>query len=1129
MSVENLLSPDRTEGAGGRRLTARIVQFPSIPAVAIVVLIVATALNRFRIDIASLGFRIEHFAFLLVGAVYFVKLIRRQWHPLLARDDVPLALYLAVALIASLLYAPVPKESLQFFGLMAACVLTYILTKSIVADAATFRTAVLALLVVGVGEAVVGIFIWLLYPLGVNLGVGLYPLVFNANRNAVLCTFSPIGTQVESNIFGSYVLPIGLMFTLFLLSAGFSSRRRLMILALVAVLTGVVLSLTRSVWVAFALGTILVLLLADDRRPRSLMNLVPPFLVAVLVGIFASNVQLPCTYVVNEDRTVSTAPGAASAPVGMTTLGKATPTAKTPPQIVPLTTSRITTTATFLERLGTYQGVIEDWLRHPWIGNGANVFGQRHITTAHTPAWISNATLMALHDTGIIGLAILCAWFVWIGRDLVRALRRGPPGFTRTALLALGIAFIGLLVAYQLTTALWLGFTWVYLGLIRAGTLILQRGQTSGLAVNSNPSRQEFPLLATRLENFRGIGREKWLVLVVVSVGLFTAFFRLGAKGLWGDEVWEASWSQQQDFVQTFLRFLGPVDFSLHFLLVKLSTSFSGSEFWVRLPSALLGAASVIIIFFLGRRLFGTRTGVVAALVLAVAPFHVWYAQDARPYASLACYSLLSLYFFCELITAPSRRAWVGFTLANILNLYNAFFALLVLPAELVAAAGVIGWWLLQERLSGARSDRRRQAMHSLIGIIGGAILALLAALPLFPLTAGYVLRHAPGEVRAGAFQLTLPFISSLFSLYGAGPGWALGLLAALFVVGMGIALYRRHWFPFVAIVWLGLPFVMFWVAQPRHIFSPRYFLFLQPVYLLMAAHGLAQIAEGLIRLFSRALSPPSKRQAGIPILVSIVVVGAVTGVMFIPTWNSYWVEKINDWSAICGYLHREVEPGDVITGDAYFIGLMQWCYPTKSGVAILDTQVNPPADLSQKGLNVWYVHIDPSVDMTFVQQGYTAIPRSDWAKPEMTPALTAEGEFDFPRGEHPAAIYFFKAPFVPAQITFHEVHSSDGVTPDYAQIGPRDHLDARLGLAANAPRVLHITMFDLEGRDLNVTINNEMVAEIKAGGSGGKWVTMEFPVPANTPDTFVVDFFNPGLEISAVSAAEAQYAKPSH
>lgn len=647
--------------------------------------------------------------------------------------------------------------------------------------------------------------------------------------------------------------------------------------------------------------------------------------------------------------------------------------------------------------------------------------------------------------------------------------------------------------------------------------------------MNINPSRQGFPLLVTSRKNFRSVNRENWLVLGVVSVGLFTAFFRLGAKGLWGDEVWEASWSQQQDFVQTFLRFLGPVHFPLHFLLVKLSTSVSGSEFWVRLPSALLGAASVIIIFFLGRRLFGTRTGVIAALVLAVAPFHVWYAQEARPYASLAFYSLLSLYFFCELIIAPSRRAWVGFTLANILNLYNAFFALLVLPAELAAAVGLIGWWLLQERLSGARSDRRRQARYTLLGIISGAILALLAALPLFPLTAGYVLRHAPGEVRAGAFQLTFPFISNLFSLYGAGPGWALGLLAALFLIGTSGAFYRRLWFPFVAIVWLGLPFVLFGVAQPRHVFDPRYFLFLQPVYLLMAAYGLAQIAEGLIRLFSRALPPPSKRQDAISVFVSIVVVGVVTGVMFIPTWNSYWVEKINDWSAICGYLHREVEPGDVVTGDAYIIGLMQWCYPTRSGVAILDTQVIIAADLSQKGLNVWYVHIDPSVDMAFVQQGYTAIPRGEWAKPEMTPALTAEAEFDYPIGENPASIYFFKSPFVPAQITFHEVHSSGGGTPDYAQIGPKDHLDARLSLAASAPRVLQITMFDLEGHDLDVKIDSKTVAQIKAGGSGGKWVTMEFPVPANTPDTFVVDFFNPGSEISAVSAADVQYARPTN
>ena len=47
-------------------------------------------------------------------------------------------------------------------------------------------------------------------------------------------------------------------------------------------------------------------------------------------------------------------------------------------------------------------------------------------------------------------------------------------------------------------------------------------------------------------------------LLLSACLGVATAFFRLGAKGLWGDEVWEVSWAQQQPLAQTFLRFHAP-------------------------------------------------------------------------------------------------------------------------------------------------------------------------------------------------------------------------------------------------------------------------------------------------------------------------------------------------------------------------------------------------------------------------------------------------------------------------------------------------------------------------------------------------------------------------------------------
>jgi 4-amino-4-deoxy-L-arabinose transferase-like glycosyltransferase len=181
----------------------------------------------------------------------------------------------------------------------------------------------------------------------------------------------------------------------------------------------------------------------------------------------------------------------------------------------------------------------------------------------------------------------------------------------------------------------------------------------------------------------------QWPLGCVALLGLFTAFFHLGTRGLWGDEVWEVSWAHQQPLAQTFMRFRAPPDLALHFMLTQISTTWSTDPFFVRLPSALLGMSTVVVVFLLGRRLLGLYTGLIGATLLAIAPYHVWYSQDARPYAGLAFYSVLSLYCLCILLEGFSLAAAVGLTLSLTLNFYDHLFA--VFPA--LTELGVVAVW----------------------------------------------------------------------------------------------------------------------------------------------------------------------------------------------------------------------------------------------------------------------------------------------------------------------------------------------------------------------------------------------------------------------------------------------------
>jgi len=120
-------------------------------------------------------------------------------------------------------------------------------------------------------------------------------------------------------------------------------------------------------------------------------------------------------------------------------------------------------TGTGESRLRGFAVAISKWENHPYLGCGTD-------TMKLNPqvGWIPNIFMITLHDTGMIGLAILL-WLLGVFLfTCLSALRRMNEGFYKTNLIAFLVSFIRLLVAYQATTAHWLGFVWVHMGLTMA-------------------------------------------------------------------------------------------------------------------------------------------------------------------------------------------------------------------------------------------------------------------------------------------------------------------------------------------------------------------------------------------------------------------------------------------------------------------------------------------------------------------------------------------------------------------------------------------------------------------------------------------------------------------------------------
>ncbi len=134
-------------------------------------------------------------------------------------------------------------------------------------------------------------------------------------------------------------------------------------------------------------------------------------------------------------------------------------------------------------------------------------------------------------------------------------------------------------------------------------------------------------------------------------------------------------------------RFHKPI---LIYWLMRAGFALGGDNpFGARLVSAVAGTATSLLVLALGRRMFGTRVGFLAALMLATSPIMVIESKLATTDATLALCFVAAQYCLWELSQRPSKRMAAGFWLSvSLATLTKGPVGL-----GLVACAGIASWF----------------------------------------------------------------------------------------------------------------------------------------------------------------------------------------------------------------------------------------------------------------------------------------------------------------------------------------------------------------------------------------------------------------------------------------------------
>lgn len=169
-----------------------------------------------------------------------------------------------------------------------------------------------------------------------------------------------------------------------------------------------------------------------------------------------------------------------------------------------------------------------------------------------------------------------------------------------------------------------------------------------------------------------------WLAFFLFALAL--RLFHLGTQNLWYDEQMTVEISQVdgQDFFHALRGESNKPP--LYFLFMRCWPTKQATEFWIRLPGAIFGALTCLVALALGNQIFGGKRGWVFATLLALAPFHIYYSQEARMYSLLGLVGAMAMFCAWRFCQTQNRRWALAYLICATLSCYTFTYGIFLLP-----------------------------------------------------------------------------------------------------------------------------------------------------------------------------------------------------------------------------------------------------------------------------------------------------------------------------------------------------------------------------------------------------------------------------------------------------------------
>lgn len=175
------------------------------------------------------------------------------------------------------------------------------------------------------------------------------------------------------------------------------------------------------------------------------------------------------------------------------------------------------------------------------------------------------------------------------------------------------------------------------------------------------------------------------MILLILVIAVILRFVAIN-QSLWLDEAINVNNVAGLSFKELVFNYsLGDFHPPLYHVLLRSWILFFGSsEISARIPSIIFAIIGIYVTYLIAKKLFEKKTAIITATLLATAPLHIYYSQEARMYMLAATLTGASVYFFISILQKDKLTNWLGFIVSTALMLYSDYLPYLLLPTYLI-------------------------------------------------------------------------------------------------------------------------------------------------------------------------------------------------------------------------------------------------------------------------------------------------------------------------------------------------------------------------------------------------------------------------------------------------------------